>query len=176
MTTTTRTLAPITITDTAELRGRLSLSEQIETFEATTNAKLTDEQRHRFHAAQPYKDGDLAKLHDAGTITMMPQGNRVLLRAILQEDASILSLAGELAGHAIEYDARTCIVHEVVAIGGGVKKHLDDAGIPEDDRPQVGDHVFVLSTVADRASKTSKAVRLWTVSVDDISLRWRAPA
>lgn len=205
MTAAEKVLAPIkiirpedTIERVKELSSRMTLDEQIESFEMATNAKLTRAQRHRIYAAQPYKGGDLAALHEAGTLALAPEGPRLLLRAILQEDASVLSMAGELAGHAVEYDARTAITHEIVAIGTGVEKHLDAKGIPDDTRqrrsivrrfsswllargahrgarPMVGDHVFVLSTVADRVSKTSRSVRLWSCHCDDVSLRWPAP-
>jgi hypothetical protein len=177
MTAATRELPTVTIIRPATpgVAAPLTPEQELEQFERQTGATLTAQQRRRFFAAQLYRYDDLAKLHEAGAIALAPQGPRVLLRAILQADAVTTTMEGEFGGHALAYDARTCIAHEIVAIGGGVKKHLDDAGIPEDDRPAVGDHVFVLSTVADRASKTDRSVRLWTVHVDDVSLRWRAP-
>jgi hypothetical protein len=83
-------------------------------------------------------------------------------------------------------------------VGPAVRRHLDKKGVPDDTReqrsvwrklrawvsgrgaqpfarPMPGDHCFVLSTVADRASKTDPTVRLWTVHVDDVSLKWPKP-
>lgn len=138
--------------------------------------RLPDDMRARFFEAQLYRGGDtvLADLHFAGRIKMKPQGVRVLLRAILQEDASVLSLSGELAGQTTEYNAKTCVAHVIEDIGPGVAKYLaDERGYAPEDMPKIGDHCFVLSTVADRTSKTSMAVRLWTVHVDDVALCWR---
>lgn len=147
--------------------------DELARFERAIGGPLPESMRARFFEAQLYKGGDLEALHNEGRIKMKPQGVRVLLRAILQEDASVLSLSGKLNGQVTEYNARTCIAHVIEDIGPAVYEHLAKQEITPDDMPKVGDHVFVLSTVADRASKTSQAVRLWTVHVDDISLRWR---
>ncbi len=148
-------------------------ADELADFERQIGAIVPEDVKARFLEAQVYKGGDLAALHDSGAITMKPQGVRVLLRAILQEDASVLSLSGTIKGEHREYDARTCIAHVIEAKGPGVDEHLYKMGYAKDDLPQVGDHCFVLSTVADRASKTSRAVRLWTCHCDDVSLVWR---
>jgi hypothetical protein len=148
-------------------------ADELADFERAIGATVPDDVRDRFFEAQVYRGGDLAALHDAGRITMRPQGKRVLLRAILQEDASVMTLSGEIKGEHREYDARTCIAHVIEDIGPGVAKFLREQGYDEEQLPKVGDHCFVLSTVADRASKTSRAVRLWTVDVQDLSLVWR---
>lgn len=146
------------------------------------------EAERRLAKAQPYKLGDLHVLHDTGVITMRPQGVRVLLRAILQEDADLL-------GVGVEYDARKAIAHEVLDVGPGVEHWLDTHGVPDEARdsrglwrrirtwfsgrgvrefarPRVGDHIFLLSTAADRASKTDKSCRIWYAHCEDISGAW----
>jgi|GEM_PF-2636670 len=171
----------------------LSPSEQLDELERVTGEIVDAETRARFLEAQPYKSGDLARMHLSGQIEMIPQGPRLLLCSIDPNDASALGLAGAIKGIAQEHDARKCIAHRIVSVGNGVRKHLDDKGIPNDmrdaigkantsldyeigARPMAGDHVFVLSTVADRASKTDRSVRLWTVHVDDVTLRWLMPS
>lgn len=148
-------------------------SDELAEFERQIGAIVPEDVKARFLEAQLYRGGNLAALHDRGAITMKPQGVRVLLRAILQEDASVMTLSGTIKGESREYDARTCVAHVIEAKGPGVDEHLYKMGYAESELPQVGDHCFVLSTVADRASKTSRAVRLWTVHCDDISLCWR---
>lgn len=149
--------------------------EELARFEKAMGAPLPDDMRARFFEAQLYKGGGLVleDLHKAGKIKMKPQGVRVLLRAILQEDASVLSLSGEMNGHFTEYNAKACVAHCIEDIGPGVERHLTDKGISVESHPQIGDHCFVLSTVADRTSKTSMAGRLWTIHIDDLSLVWR---
>jgi hypothetical protein len=183
------------------VRKQLSevLAQEVSDFEGRTKVQLSERQIQRLHEAQLYRVGDLEKLHNAGLIHLEPEGTRVLLRAILQEDASVMAIGDEVGGFSIDYDARKCIAHVVEAVGPAVSKHLDEKGVPDDTReqrslwrrfrawfsgrgarerarPMPGDHVFVLSTVADRASKTSRAVRLWTVHVDDLSLRFLPPS
>ena len=163
--------------------------------ERITGAPIADEVRARFLEAQPYKGNDLAKLHFSGEIFLAPQGLRLLLCSIDSNDASPLGLAGAIKGVAQEHDSRRCIAHRVLAVGDGVQHYLDAAGWPDDTReprsvwrrlrawlsgrgarerarPMVGDHIFALSTVTDRASKTDHACRVWTVHVDDMSMRW----
>lgn len=150
---------------------------------------LDAEGERRLRQAQVYRGGDLHVLHDSGAITLRPQGPRLLIRAILSQDASDL-------GMGVAYDARQAVAHEVVAVGHGVDRWLDERGVPDDARddrgvlqrirawssgrgaapcarPRPGDHVFLVSTAADRASKTDKACRLWLVHVEDVSAAWQ---
>lgn len=116
--------------------------------------------------ALPYKRQSLESLHESGAIQLKPHGVRVLLRAILEEDAWT-------GLESVAYDARQAVAHEVVALGGSVGKWYENNGVIEEDRVKVGDHVFVLSTAADRASKTDKACRLWLCHIEDLSAFWR---
>lgn len=159
-------LAPVTITRPP------TPEEQLAHLEEKLNQKLPEYARAAFMQAQLYKGADLEDLHNAGAIKMVPQGPRVMLRSIAPEDAYIESLAGAFGGQALAHDARRCIAHEILAFGAGVAKVYDDAGVPNEDRPEVGWHCFVLSTVADRASKDDNTCRIWTVHVEDISLAW----
>jgi hypothetical protein len=150
--------------------------------------RMTPEERARYDRAQPYGHGDLHKLHESGEIEMRPYGLRVLMRAILAEDASGL-------GAGVQYDSRRAVAHEIVAIGTAVERYLDKHGWPDDARdkrtlwervrafaslrgsvvgarPRPGDHVYVLSTAADRASKTDRTCRLWLAHIDDVSSGW----
>ncbi len=177
------------------LVARMTPAEQLEAFEHAKGMRVSDQQRSLFFTAQIYKSSDLEKLNNAGRINMAPQGPRLFLRAIASEDASILGLAGEMAGGELDRDARRCIAHEVLGVGNGVERELDKAGVPDDTRdsrsilrrirtwlsgrgvrpnarPRIGDHVFILSTVADRASKTDRNCRLWSVSCLDVAFRW----
>lgn len=121
----------------------------------------------RKEAARPYVGavGELEQLHEEGKITLLPQGRRVLLRAVLATDVSDLS-----AG--VAYDARQAVAHEIVAFGPGCLEWWTKEGIPADQRPRVGQHCFVLSGCLDRASKTDRTCRLWSCKVDDIAAVW----
>jgi hypothetical protein len=130
---------------------------------------ITEDEARAAKRAAVYKGGDLQALHDSGAITIRPHGERILLRAVLVEDA-FTGLAR------VPYDARRAIAHEVEAIGPGVRAYYDREGVPEEDRIRVGDHVFVLSTVADRASKTDNTIRLWLAHIADVSASWRVPS
>lgn len=189
-----RTLAPISI-----IRHEpRTLEDQISQFEQQLGCELSAEQRARFVRAQPYKVANLPLMHDRGVIDARPQHNRVLIRAILVEDASLLSMMGEFAGHALEFDSRKCIANRIEAIGDGVWDILDKMGVPDDSRqkrslgrrfatwisgrgvrhfarPAVGDHCYTMSTVANRLSKTDMSARLFTVPVEDIESRWLPP-
>lgn len=118
-------------------------------------------------AARPYVGavGELEQLHEEGKITLLPQGRRVLLRAILASDVSDLT-----AG--VAYDARQAVAHEIVAFGPGCPKWWDNEGIPVDKRPRVGQHCWAPSAAIDRASKTDRACRLWSCKIDDIAHAW----
>lgn len=154
--------------------------------------EVSEEQASLAKAAWVYRKGDIHVLHAAQTIAIRPYGCRVLLRAILPEDASF-------TGVGVPYDSRQAVAHEVIDIGGGVERWLDDAGVPDDardkrslrrrlhtwltgrgvrerSRPRAGDHLFLLSTAADRASKTDKTCRLWFCHVEDLSGGWEIPA
>lgn len=201
------TTAPITImrpvpapesTDTDRVLMELEAltpEQKLEAFEEASKSKIPQATRDAFMRAQLYQAGDLEDLHDAGAITMWAQGPRLFGRAIMKEEGTILGLAGEVAGHAIERNAKACIAHEIIGVGDGVDKHLDKLGVPDDTRdkrslrqrlraffsgrgarygarPRVGDHIHAPSTCSDRASKTDMDCRLWAVHVDDVTWRW----
>jgi co-chaperonin GroES (HSP10) len=113
-------------------------------------------------AAERYADapGELEQLAEEGRIKIEPLGRQILVRAILEQDTSDLSIG-------IDYDGRKAIAHEVLAIGRRAQKWLDKHG----EQLAVGDHVFVLSTMASRSSKTSMSVRYWFVDVRDVFAR-----
>ncbi len=132
---------------------------------------ITDEIRaRRVQSARIYEGAaSLEELHELGRITLIPNGERVLLRAIIQSDCSEFALDSN--------DARSSFAHEVVAIGGAVAKWYDDHHVPVDTdlarcRVRVGDDCFVLSTAADRLSKTNPNTRLWMAHIEDISAHW----
>lgn len=130
----------------------------------------TDEDRAaQMAAALVYKGvvGGLEQMHRRGQIVLQPQGERVLLCAILQTDAYELGLGG--------YDARQAIAHEIVAFGPGCYGYWDGLKIGPDQRPKIGQHCFVSSAAADRVSKTDKACRFWTAHIKDVSAVWDVP-
>ena len=129
---------------------------------------MTPAQIRAMHQAVTYKDGSPAQLHEAGVINLRPHGPRLLLRAILAEDAFAV-------GQDIPYDARGAVAHEVIAVGAGCAKWYDDNMIGEADRVKVGQHVFIVAAAADRASKTDRAVRIWICRVDHIVMNWDVP-
>lgn len=113
--------------------------------------------------AEPFKLGDIEGLYESGKIDAIPLGKRVLCRAVLTQDAYD-------TGAGMPYDARQAIVHEVLALGDGVERWWDKHQTPPPRRFAVGDMIYVLSTVADRVSKSDKSCRLWLVDVRDVSL------
>lgn len=152
---------------------------------------LTAEQLESKARALPYIRGDIHQLHDSGDIMIRPQGCRVLMRAILREDAYGI-------GQGVAYDSRKAVAHEVLSVGSGVEAWLDAKRVPDDtrdvrsivkkirawlsgrgatkgSRPRKGDHVFVLSAAADRASKTDRTCRIWLCHIDDLSASWTVP-
>lgn len=152
---------------------------------------VSAEHRARMAEAAIYKFRDLHQLHMSGAIEMHPLGTRVLLRAILPQDAVVV-------GEGVGYDARQAIAHVVEAVGSGVRRHLDMVGVDDDARepdtlrkwlrrlwqgrgrsayarPMRGDHLYLLSTAADRASKTDRTCRLWYAHCDDLSGAWSVP-
>lgn len=149
---------------------------------------LTPEQEESKARAQPYLHGDIHQLHETGAIVIRPNGQRILMRAILREDAYGL-------GQGVSYDSRRAVAHEVLAVGSSVDRWLDLHGVPDDARdtrtllrrfrawlfgrgakmgarPRPGDHVFVLSAACDRASKTDRTCRLWFAHIEDVSGAW----
>lgn len=125
---------------------------------------LDDTVRERRKAvAEPFKLGDIEGLYESGRIDAVPLGKRILCRAVLKQDAYD-------TGAGMPYDARQAIVHEVLAIGDGVRRWWDKHQAPATERFRVGDMIYVLSTVSDRVSKDDKACRLWLVDVRDVSL------
>ncbi len=116
-----------------------------------------------------YAQGGIEQLYEEGKIDLIPQGDRVLLRAVLALDVSDLT-------RDVAYDARQSIVHEVLAFGPGCEKYYADKGIAPDDRAKIGQHYFVVSAGADRLSKTDKSVRLWTTRVEDLVVEVRPRA
>lgn len=123
----------------------------------------------RRSAALLYADalGELEQLYETGKIALVPQGRRVLLRAIIASDVSELT-----AG--VAYDARQAVAHEILAFGDGCDRWWEEQGVSRMSRPRVGDHCFVLSACLDRVSKTDRACRLWTCKIDDVSAVWNA--
>ncbi len=139
----------------------------------TTSAWVTPELAERRRAAAaPFKaaTGEIEELSETGAVDLVPLGKRVLCRAVLAEDAYAAFVH-------VPYDARKAIVHEVIALGDGVARYWDKRQVPPQSRFAPGDLVYVLSTVADRLSKTDRACRLWTVDVRDVSaiVRIRRP-
>lgn len=114
-------------------------------------------------SAAPFKRaaGEIEELHETGAIDFVPLGKRILVRAVLAADAYAFAHGA--------YDARQAIVHKVLALGDGVERYWNRKEVPVTHRFAPGDLVYVLSTVADRMSKTDKACRLWTVDVRDVS-------
>ena len=130
----------------------------------TVSPWLTDEVRaRRKAAAEPFRLGDIEALYERGEIDCVPQGKRVLCRAVLSQDAYD-------TGAGMPYDARQAVVHEVISLGSGVHRWWDKHDVPAPERFGPGSLIYVLSTVADRVSKTDKACRLWLVDVRDVSL------
>lgn len=114
--------------------------------------------------AEPFKlaTGEIEELLEVGAVDVVPLGKRVLCRAVLSEDAY-----GAFTH--VAYDARKAIVHEVVSLGNGVLRWWDKHQVPAHSRFAPGDLIYVLSTTADRLSKTDRACRLWSVDVRDVS-------
>lgn len=132
---------------------------------------ITPEMRvERKSRAQPYfiVEGGLEELYEKKLITIRPQGCQVLLRAIVPEsDCTELGTDG--------YNARAAVAHEVLLMGSGCKKWMDDHAVPDGERIRIGDHCFVVSAAANRLSKNDPGTRLWSTHVEDITQAWAPP-
>lgn len=111
--------------------------------------------------------GGLEEGHERGLVRLEPQGDRVLLRSIVAEDAT--KPGGIVPPW--EQDARRLMLQEVIAVGPGCAQWYDKMGVPEPARLHAGDFCWCLSTVADRLATMDRTLRLMTVRVEYIAAK-----
>jgi hypothetical protein len=149
-----------------------------------------DMQSARAARAKHYKDvrGGLEEIVERGLADVRPTGVRILMRAILVEDA--YSTFSHVA-----YDARQAVCFEVISISPACEAFWNGAGVPDEARdkrgilqrlrafasgrgsarmarPRPGDHVWLASADADRLSGSDPACRLWSVHPEDLPAFW----
>jgi hypothetical protein len=109
-------------------------------------------------------EGQIEEMFERGLVDVEPEGDRLLLRAVLTGDANdnVLRLA---------QDSRQLLLQEVVAVGPDCQRYWESKGYSAERMLKPGDFCWVLSTVADRLATKSKVVRLLTVRCEYVAAK-----
>ncbi len=100
-----------------------------------------------------------------------PVGRKVLLRALLSTDSRDDERRATGAGLIIPaYNTEDAACFEVIAVGGGVKRWCDEWNGGE--MIEVGQHVEMRSSAADRVHAKEVIGRFWMVDCEDVGGQW----